>query len=428
MLVFIQNSPRTYAWGSTDALANVLRQPRTGEPQAELWLGDHAGDPAEVTRGGAEPITLIQLIAQDPDAYGVDGGPLPFLLKVLGIGAPLSIQVHPRLREAAEGFRREEAAGIPIDAPHRNYRDANHKPELLVALTPVRALTGFRSTEEVYNDLGLIARNAGTCGAAGSQSILSLASTFSTALRDGPERAREAVFDWAFSGGNHVAVAASAIGRLARDRRIPGLDETRRSVLELIDEHHPGDAGILISLLMNVMTLDEGEAIFLDAGQLHAYLSGVGVEVMASSDNVLRAGLTRKHVDVEELRRIVDLRERGTEKFLPQSTRIGLLTWQPPVPDFVLHRVRVERDAEDIGAGTATSVSIAAPYPLVMITTEGLLRVERTGETSCEVANVAQGQSLYISAGDPVEISGAGEAFLATVGSTWACRNSHVVV
>src|SRR5690606_12967607 len=135
---------------------------------------------------------------------------------------------------------------------------ANHKPELLVALTPVRALTGFRPTEEVYNDLGLIARNAGTCGAAGSQSILSLASTFSTALRDGPERAREAVFDWAFSGGNHVAVAASAIGRLARDRRIPGLDETRRSVLELIDEHHPGDAGILISLLMNVMTLDEG--------------------------------------------------------------------------------------------------------------------------------------------------------------------------
>lgn len=397
---------------------------------AELWLGDHAGGPAKVARGGPEPITLIDLIALDPDAYGVDGGPLPFLLKLLGIGAPLSIQVHPRKDEAIEGFRRENAAGIPVDAPHRNYRDANHKPELLVALTQVRALSGFRATDLVHDDLTLIARNAGSCGVAGSQALLSLSATFGAALRDGPERARQAVFDWVFSGREYVADAARALGRLARERRIPGLDETRRDVLELIDEHYPGDPGILISLLTNVVTLEEGEAIFLDAGQLHAYLSGVGVEVMASSDNVLRAGLTQKHVDVDELRRIVDLRELERPTFAPTTTRAGLTTWQPPVDDFVLHRVRVERrdDEEPPGEGRAVSVQMEANYPLVMMATDGLLRVERTGERSSEVASVSQGQSLYISAGDPVEISGEGDAFFASVGAGWACRNPHVSV
>lgn len=431
MLVFIQNSPRAYAWGSTEALPAVLRQEPTGEPQAELWLGDHAGGPAQVSRGGSQPITLIDLINEDPNAYGVDGGQLPFLLKVLGIGSPLSIQVHPARDAAVAGFAREEAAGVPLDAPERNYRDRNHKPELLVALTPVRALSGFRPVEQVHDDLSLIVRHAGTCGAQGSQALFSLYATLSQAMREGEREARNAVLDWTYSGRSFVTDAAHALGMLAQEHRVPGLAPVRREVLGLIAQSYPGDPGIFVSLLMNIAELAPGEAIFLNAGQLHAYLSGVGVEVMASSDNVIRAGLTPKHIDVAELRHILDLSTLERPIFQATTVQGGLTTWQPPVSDFVLHRVRVGLPDEEhvvVGDERSASIILEAAYPTVMISTNGTLRIERTGEESSEVANVRQGQSLYISAGEPIEITGDGEAFLASVGENWACRNLQVGV
>ena len=160
MLIFIENTPRAYAWGSRDALPQLLGVAPNGEPQAELWLGDHPGAPATIAKASPAPRTLIDLIESEPERYGVDGKHLPFLLKVLGIGAPLSLQVHPDKSQAEEGFAREEAAGVPVGARERNYGDPNHKPELLVALSEVTALCGFRPLAEARAELLALAEAA----------------------------------------------------------------------------------------------------------------------------------------------------------------------------------------------------------------------------------------------------------------------------
>src|SRR5690606_30725605 len=164
MLIFIKNTPRPYAWGSRNAIPELLGEQPTGEPQAELWLGTHPGSPASVAKATHDPHTLIDLVDSDPELYGVRGGPLPFLLKVLAIEAPLSLQVHPDIEQAREGFAREEAAGVPRDASGRNYGDPNHKPELLVALTPLSALSGFRPIAEARDDLRGLERRARALG------------------------------------------------------------------------------------------------------------------------------------------------------------------------------------------------------------------------------------------------------------------------
>ncbi|WP_217136102.1 mannose-6-phosphate isomerase, class I [Leucobacter chinensis] len=424
MLIFIQNVPRTYAWGSRDALPEVLATEPTGEPQAELWLGDHEVDPAQVAGSMAEPLTLIDLIERNPEVYGVDGGHLPFLLKVLGIGAPLSLQVHPRKSQAEEGFARENAAGIALDDLSRSYKDANHKPELLVALSHIEALSGWRELGDAANDAAAIARGSGTCGARGSQLLLSFAARVQSAARLGVDgkAGREALLDWLLPGDEIVVETVRALAEVVMSEVPLDLDGVRRDVLRKLVTTHPGDPGVLISLLMHVVTLNAGEALYLDAGVLHAYLGGVGVEIMASSDNVLRAGLTEKHIDVPEFRRILDLTTTNDPLFYGATPAPGLTTWQPPIPDFQLHRVRVDAEHDPLdapGMHLARAVSLEAPYPLVMIATEGVLRVERIGVDLREVASVRKGHSLYISAGAAIEISGSGEAFVASVG----CRS-----
>lgn len=421
MLIFIRNEPRTYAWGSRDALPEMLQIEPTGEPQAELWLGDHEVDPAQVAGSMAEPLTLIDLIEQNPEVYGVDGGHLPFLLKVLGIGAPLSLQVHPKKSEAEEGFARENAAGVALDDPARSYKDDNHKPELLVALTPVRALSGWRELHEAADEAAGVAQAAGTCGAAGSQLLLSYALRVRQAARhrDGAAAGRGVLLDWLLSGDASVGATVAAVAEALNSAVLSGVDPVRRDVLRSLVETYPGDPGVLIATLMHVETVEAGEALYLDAGVLHAYLSGVAVEVMASSDNVLRAGLTSKHVDVTEFRRVLDLTTTRDALFAGETPQRGLTTWQPPIPDFVLHRVRLDADHDPFdtpGADLGRTVTLEAMYPLVMIATAGVLRVERIGSALSEVASVRQGHSLYISAGESVEFSGSGEAFLATVG------------
>ena len=420
MLIFIKNEPRAYAWGSRNALPDVLEQPQTGEPQAELWLGDHRAGPAQVGGELHTPMTLIDLIAQNPEVYGVDGGQLPFLLKLLGIGAPLSLQVHPRVDQAREGFDREERAGIPIDDPRRSYKDPNHKPELLVALSEVRALSGFRPLDAVRADLMALAGAAGTCGARGSQALFALTNLVRGASEHEAASERERLLDWIFDGSAAARDAVSAINDLVgRGTAVMGIEPSRMEVLREISRAYPGDPGLLVSLMLHVVTLAPGEALFLDAGQLHAYLGGVAVEIMASSDNVLRAGLTEKHVDVTEFRRILDLSTNHDPVFRGRARAPGLMTWQPPVPDFVLHRVRVsapEDGTEPRIDDAAATVRIDAPYPLILIATSGMIRVERHGADLYEVSSVRKGHSLYISAGGCIEFSGSGEAFVASVG------------
>lgn len=495
MLIFIKNTPRAYAWGSRDALPDLLGLEPNGDPQAELWLGAHPGAPATVAKanGGEPELDLIDLIASDPERYGVNGGQLPFLLKVLAIGGPLSLQVHPNKAQAEEGFAAEEAAGVSASDPTRNYGDPNHKPELLVALGEVKALSGFRPLAAAARDVLALVRashRAELSGAArdGLRRFAELCTDETGGVLDegaAAEDARTRLLEWALSGGDEALAVALAIGALVQPDRHGDLDldPLRLWSLQRLNEAHPGDPGVLISLLLHLELLRPGEAIYLGAQQLHAYLDGLAVEVMAASDNVLRAGFTEKHVDVAEVLRIVDPAELDTPRIAGRELRPGLMAWQPNVPDFSLMRARVGAAYTDVDAdgdagrdavgvvatvgertlgtsldvfdgsgntdpwgdsdahwadghqsgasgqrlggasrnqGTrAESVTIDTTYPVVMVATEGRLRVDRVDDGLAEFAVVSRGQSLYVSAGEPIELSGAGEMFIATVGDTW---------
>ena len=429
MLIFIENTPRAYAWGSMDALAEMLGTPPTGEPQAELWLGTHPGSPAHVAKATPVGQTLIDLVEGDPERYGVAGGPLPFLLKVLAIGAPLSLQVHPDRAQAAAGFAAEEAAGIPRDARTRNYGDANHKPELLVALSEVTALSGFRELAEARRELRMLAGAAraadsgsgtgaatGADATTGADALDAVAQQLECPPGASEDAVRRAFLPWAF--GTDPAVAAALAALPAAAAELGGeLPPERAAALEALLAAHPGDPGVLVSLLLHVVRLAPGEALFLPARQLHAYLGGIAVEVMAASDNVLRAGLTEKHIDVAELCRVLDAGEIAEPRFPETRLRPGLVAWRPGIPDFQLLRARLcDRDALPEHADAAAEVEIPAPHPIVLVVTAGRVRVERTATDLAEVATARRGQSLYVSAGEPIRLTGAGELFLATVG------------
>ncbi|MBL3699708.1 mannose-6-phosphate isomerase, class I [Leucobacter luti] len=449
-MIFIENTPRAYAWGSMDALAEMLGTQPTGEPQAELWLGTHPGSPAHVAKATPVGQTLIDLVESDPERYGVHGGPLPFLLKVLAIGAPLSLQVHPDRAQAAAGFAAEERAGIPRDARERNYGDANHKPELLVALSEVTALSGFRPLADARRELLVCAGAARAAGDAAGAAALDAVAERLTGADSGEVRRR--FLRWAFGGDAAVAAALAALAALIAPEHAPGHAETapdsggaapghaetapepaavpdlaadRRAALRELVRTHPGDPGVLVSLLLHLVRLAPGEALFLRARQLHAYLGGIAVEVMAASDNVLRAGLTEKHVDVAELCRILDADEVAEPRFPGAALRPGLTVWRPLVDDFQLMRASLCEPDDGAGAGpsactsgaeTAPVIEVTAEHPIVLVVTVGRVRVERLATELAEVATARRGQSLYVSAGEPIRLTGTGEVFLATVG------------
>lgn len=421
MLIFIENTPRTYAWGSVDALPEMLGTAATGEPQAELWLGAHPGHPASVAKATKQPRTLIDLIESDPERWGVDGKDLPFLMKVLAIGAPLSLQVHPNAAQAAAGFAAEEERGIPRDAAERNYGDPHHKPELLVALGEMTALSGFRPLADTRRDLRMLAAAVPT---GPSREALHTAADLLSG--EDPAAARQRFIEWALSGDEAAVAGVQGISVIVRASQAADLelDPLRVAVLSNLVAAHPGDAGILVSVALHALRLQPGEAIFLGAGQLHAYLSGIGVEVMASSDNVIRAGLTVKHVDVGEVCRIVDTDALDEPKFRAERCRPGLVAWRPEVPDFQLMRVRLHGAEEEVfdAVGSAEQIDLPAPHPLVLIATAGRVVIERPAAEFAEVAVVKRGQSLYVSAGEPIQIRGHGEAFIATVGESFAPR------
>ena len=410
MFIFISNVAREYSWGDTEAIPEILGADATGEPQAELWLGTHIDDPAELAHVSEKATTLLDLIQGDVDKYGVDGAGLPFLLKVLGIGQPLSVQAHPNKQQAVEGFERENELGVSREAADRNYRDPNHKPEVVVALSDeFSALAGFRSLSAVVADLRAMAafggESAEALGDLADWISAGVAAPASSNSQDAEVRSQ--VMNWIFAGSAAVTetleALAGSLGGLA--------DERRARVLRELLELHPNDPGVLVSLLMNLVHLEAGEALYLPPQHIHAYLSGVAIEVMASSDNVLRAGLTEKHIDAEELRRVIEFEELADPRLPGVAEQAGVTLWQPDVPDFSLRRLRVQQGSEP--------VLISANYPLVLIATEGKVVAERSDDGLDEFANIARGQALYVSAGEPVTFTGNGELFIATVGESW---------
>jgi mannose-6-phosphate isomerase len=292
--VRIEGARQRYDWGSTTAIPALLGCPPDGTPWAELWLGDHPTAPATVPDDGGAPL----------DAQ------LPFLLKILAAAAPLSLQAHPTREQAEAGYAREDAAGIPLDAPERTYRDRNHKPELLLALTPFDALYGFRRPEESA------ARLAGLDAAELAPAI--------DALQSGS--LREAMV-WLL---DRSPDEAAALARAAA-RRDP-------LAAELADGY-PGDIGVVVALLLNRVQLEPDEAIYLGPGTLHAYLGGMGVELMARSDNVIRGGLTSKHVDRAELLRVLVMAPSEPRIVGPERVDAITTTWRSPAEDFQLWRL-----------------------------------------------------------------------------------------
>lgn len=291
---------RPYPWGSRTLLAQLRGEPApTAQPEAELWFGAHPGSPSRINGTG-----LDEIIAADPvGALGErvaaqHNGELPFLVKLLAADAPLSIQAHPSREQAEDGFARENAEGIPLQDPRRNYKDPNPKPELIVALTTFRALAGFRppaKTAELFQALRApeLDRYASLLPAGESDDALRALFTTLISL---PQQARSSLLD---------AVSDAAAAVVEAGDAEEWIVDTASVFLEL-SRRYPGDVGAFAALLLNLVTLEPGEAAFLGAGQLHAYLSGLGVEVMWNSDNVLRGGLTTKHVDVGELVRVLD--------------------------------------------------------------------------------------------------------------------------
>lgn len=296
----------------------------TGEPQAELWLGAHPRGPAALRRGGVDR-PLDQVIAADPvgelgaETIRAFGEELPFLVKILAVDQPLSLQAHPTRQQAQAGFGSEEERGIPVDADHRSYRDRNHKPELICALEPFTALCGFRtpSTSAALLD------SLGISELAPAIALL-VADEVDPALRWLLERPPQASADIA----HQVVEACAQLG--------PFPDERQWAVR--MGEQYPGDIGVVIALMLNLVQLQPGQALFLGAGNLHIYLHGVAVEIMANSDNVLRGGLTVKHVDVPALLEVVDCQADE----VPVATPDGpCFTFRPPMSDFCLTRIEV---------------------------------------------------------------------------------------
>ncbi|MEV5849957.1 mannose-6-phosphate isomerase, class I [Streptomyces sp. NPDC051985] len=378
----LDNTIRPYAWGSPTAIPKLLGVEPSGEPQAEMWMGAHPGAPSRTERG-----TLVDIIDANPkaelgEAAVAKFGPrLPFLLKILAAGAPLSLQVHPDLEQAREGYEDEERRGIPVDAPHRNYKDANHKPELICALTEFDGLCGFRAPEqaaELLDGLGVDSLKP-----------------YVDLLRAHPEEAalREVLTAILTADreemAHTVAEATAACTRLGGDH-LPYAD---------LAHHYPGDPGVIAAMLLNHVRLQPGEALFLGAGIPHAYLNGLGVEIMANSDNVLRCGLTPKHVDVPELLRIVRFEAADAGVLRPEAAPDGEEVYETPIDEFRLSRYVLPE-------GT-TAHDLTLPTPQILLCTAGTVR---TGEY-----DLAPGQSVFVPAGEKAEVSGAGTVFRATV-------------
>lgn len=324
-MYLLTNPTMNYPWGSVDLLPELMQSAPDGRPVAEIWMGAHASAPSSIAVDGRD-VGLDVFIAAQPDlALGAqtvrDQGPsLPFMMKFLAAANPLSLQVHPTRAQAQEGYLRENAAGIMATDPTRNYRDKGHKPEMLYALTEFEMLCGFRSAEATRELLdGLeVDELAPIIGALGHRE---------------PAKAIEAALRMLLTAQNPyredlvAAVVASAQAR--REHR-----QEYRLVGELAGRY-PCDIGVVASLFLNQLRMEPGESVFVGAGMVHSYLRGLGVELMATSDNVLRAGLTSKHVDVVELLRLVDFEPAEPPRLAPTAQGGGRV-FGPPIPDFAL--------------------------------------------------------------------------------------------
>lgn len=379
VILRIANTPRDYAWGSTTAIAELLGRAPSGAPEAEYWLGDHPASPALIVDRPAVGRTLADVTAQ------TSAGRLPFLMKVLAAAEPLSLQVHPTLAQAADGFAREKAAGLALDDPRRSYKDDLHKPELVYALSdPFIALSGFRPVAESRRELAAV----------GDAAVLALVERLDS------DDALSATLSWMLDPASDIGPLVDALVAYAATIEVePERDPAGTwATVRRLAARYPGDPGVAISTLMHTVVLRPGEALYLPAGNLHSYQEGLGIEVMAASDNVVRGGLTPKHVDVDELLAILDARPLPAPRREPEVPQPGVRVFRPDVPDFSLTVVE--------GEALADGCLVGDDGPSILLCLEGQVSVDGK-------ATATQGDAYYVSTG-PVELSGTGRVVIAS--------------
>ena len=398
-----------YAWGSHTAIAELQGRPApTAAPEAELWMGAHPSAPSGVRRAGGST-TLDAVIAADPSrelgaaCAARFGGRLPFLLKVLAADKALSIQVHPSRQQAEAGYREETERGLAPGDKSRNYVDDWPKPEILCALTRFEVLAGMRTTADA----------AALLGALGVRALEPLAADLAGADLAGADlagapgqaaltRALAAILTWPAAGG--PALVAAVVAACERAAAGDGEYAATAAATVRIACDHPGDLGVVASLLLRHLVLRPGEAVFLPAGGLHSYLHGTGVELLANSDNVVRAGLTPKHIDVPELLKLVDP-AAAVPVIAPRQAGAGVLAYDSPAPEFRLYQA-------EPGAGEVALPGGGGPRIVLCTDGAGVLRAESG------TLKLARGESCYLSAQDAtVTASGPASLFVAGRGS-----------
>ncbi|RBP66131.1 mannose-6-phosphate isomerase type 1 [Brevibacterium sanguinis] len=427
----LHNTVKNFDWGSTDAIPAILGTVPDGTPCAELWLGAHPLSPsrlavqsdrpsatdsgyrhlgsASATRTATEATqqtgpNLIEYLAADPegllgrDSVEAFGPRLPFLLKVLSARRALSIQVHPNPEQAAAGFAREEADGPDLDSPDRNYKDPSAKPELIYALTEFHALTGFRSrravraTFERFLSLPLTSQALDFLGEV-LQSLKALGEgrAFSRTVELVLSDPRAPLFVDELTTHDLGDLPTDDVGRMGS--AVDPIETLRELVADF-----PGDPGVLVALMLTRTHLEPGQALAIEPGVLHAYLSGTGIEIMASSDNVLRGGLTHKHVDVDELGAVAKFAAAPPRRVEPDRDGV----FRGPGEDFALQVLRCPRltAIERRGAG-------------IVLCTSGTITLTSAGSS----VTLTRGQSVFIAANEPtVTADGHGDLFVATTG------------
>jgi mannose-6-phosphate isomerase len=375
----LHNQVKHYEWGSLGLIPRLLGTEADGTPWAELWMGSHSSAPSRVSLPEGEK-NLGEFIAGDPchflgkeitEKYGA----LPFLFKLLAVEKPLSIQAHPNLAQAREGFERENRAGLAPDAPNRNYRDSNHKPEILCALSPFTGMCGFRTPDEIRQLLAVFS---------------ALREGFAPLLRaleipdptDALRNFLSGLFGLSFKLRKILTEFILSTG----DAPLVNGEGVEWQLMRQFARLYPNDPAILSPLYLNVFHLEPGEAIFLKAGLLHAYIHGFAVELMADSDNVLRGGLSSKHIDIPELMKVLDWNPAKPQIIKPEPG-ISCFTYPTPCDEFSLAVIR--------GTGQGSPLVLDRGVPSIGIVTEG--------EVSVGGTILKQGESAFIPPGDATD-------------------------
>jgi mannose-6-phosphate isomerase len=384
---------RDYDWGSVDQVPRLFGWEPPGGPVAELWLGAHRTASALVARGEDDAgVSLRDVISRDPVAYcGPEVDELPFLLKVLGVAEPLSLQVHPGVDQSRTGFAREEAAGIPIDAPNRTYKDPYIKPEMVYALASFELLAGFRRPEEVRSLLKPLAGSSALARA--------LVAALAPGNRDGLRPALEIALTGPLAAADAVIEFTDAC---RRQLAAPGQDPGPYTLPVALARRYPGDRALAVVMMMVHVSLAPGEALYIAPGTLHTYLRGLAVELMGPSDNVLRVGLTSKYTDPARALTTVDWSARMPVR--PAVSRQGAVRFlRPPISLFQLADVRV-----------AGAVEVPLLGPRIALALEG----EVTAFTDLGSLHLSRGQSLFAMASEgPATLRGKGRVIMAAPGT-----------